>query len=375
MESERHLLNSSNRTRVGMRRSKALLLALVGAVAFSSTCNGPAASLFARSPKKKVLFQARGYELLMIEGKGKVPIPSLKFQQVPPKPLIVSGSGSIESGASKGELIGFPFTTQNAGTIQLGFPRIGGRLTVAVKDPPQDPDAEEMPSTREISYEQSAPGIGDITAKVRTNGEWGASISREVEDIGQFRGGFNSQLDWNLDLETSYDPVYGLTPSVTYGATQDGMRVKAHVEGDYEVKKNNLHASYTLQNIPGKYSPTEFLHDANLRLSTPNKRHTLEATASVDPQFSNSPVHSSFSYALQTSPATFEASIDQKRYRLKVKNSRAEVSAAIGYRSSSEESTQGKRPAELELRLGKVATQVRLDGNSKPRVRVEVSSR
>mmetsp|Transcript_71462 Transcript_71462/g.115296 ORF Transcript_71462/g.115296 Transcript_71462/m.115296 type:complete len:367 (+) Transcript_71462:94-1194(+) len=326
-----------------------------------------AVAIFAKGKNKKVLVQYKGFELLLFKGKGKVPIPSLKLQKIPLKPLSLGAAGSVESSMSIDDLQGFPFTTKNSGTLKIGFPRIAGRLQLRYEDPPRGADIEDAQPVLEASYEQKAAG-GEVAGKVRSNGEWSASFGREVEDVGHLRGGMNSVLDWNVDLDTSYAPVLKgrVTPTVSYGATQDGMRVHARADG-YPAK--GVKAFYAVQNIPGKYAPADFLHNAQVTASSADLKHTVEAAGSYDRKFPKLPVRGSLKYVRRTRPATMEASVDFERYRLRARSNLGEVTAAVG-RTADE---NGGRPAELELRAGKVAAVAMLEpGSSKPRMRLDI---
>jgi len=298
------------------------------------------------------LLQAQGYELLLHRGKGKVPIPSLQLRKTPKKPLSLAVGGSVDSSVENKDLLGFPFTTQNTGVLQIGFPRVSGRLQLSVEDPASGSD-EEQQGSMELSYLQQL-GDGEFAGKLRSNGEWSASLAKEVEEIGNFRGSLNSQLDWSADLDTSYPAVKGLVPSVTYGANQDGMRVHASVSGD--LKKRNIHGSYSLRNIPGKYAPTEFIHEAKVKVSSAGSRHQLEAVGNYDRNFLKIPVRGSLTYGLHTRPAVLEASVDFDRYRLRAQTLRAQAMAAVA-RVPDE---NGQRPAELELKVGKVSASAQL---------------
>eukprot|EP00440_Ansanella_granifera_P037100 gb/GFBE01040262.1/.p1 GENE.gb/GFBE01040262.1/~~gb/GFBE01040262.1/.p1 ORF type:complete len:367 (+),score=63.19 gb/GFBE01040262.1/:1-1101(+) len=338
--------------------------ALVGLLSPWEQIPGPAALLGRSSRSKKVLFQARGYELLVCKGKGKLPLPSLQFRKVPKQLVAFAAGGSVASSASKSDVLGFPFTTQNVGVLQISLPRLGGRLRLTSEDPPSGPAAEETPGSSEVFYEQHAQGLGEISGRVRSNGEWNVALSHEVEDIGRFRGSVNSQLDWSVDLDTTYPPVKGMTPSVTYGATQDGMRVNAKVEG--QVAKN-VNVAYAAQNAPGKYAPADILHDGKVKVSS--GKHSVEVSGSYDRKFSKIPVRGSLSYTLETTPVTLDASVDFDKYRLRARGARGQVAAAVGRQADE----SGHRPAEVEVKVGKVSAVTSLEaGSSEPRIRLSL---
>jgi len=343
--------------------AKALvMLALLAVCTWASQAQGVAALLGGGKGKRtKVLLRAQGFELLFRRGKGKIPIPSLQLRRTPKQPLSLAVGGSVESGMSTGDLLGFPFTTQNNGILQIGFPRFSGRLQLSVEDPASSADDDGQGAV-DLSYVQTL-GAGEFAGKLRSNGEWSASVAREVEDIGHFRGSLNSVLDWSADLDQSYPAVKGFVPSVTYGATQDGMRVRASLEGDL---KKNVHGSYSLRNIPGKYAPMDIIHQAKVKVSSADSRHTLEAVGNYDRKFLKIPVRGSLTYGLKTRPATLEASVDFDRYRLRAQTSRVQASAAVA-RAPDE---KGQRAAELELKVGKVSASAQLPSR---RVRVNMN--
>lgn len=310
------------------------------------------------------MFQYRDYEVLWRpRRKGQV-LPRVELRKTPPSPLAPGPLSMDVEGPLGRDFAGFPFTTRNVGSVQLKFPRIAGALKLSLEDPATGAsvDGEEQQPAAEASYEQRVPGIGDVSVRGRSNGEWGASFSREVEDIGRLSGMVNSQLDWSIDLDSAYPPVRGLVPSITYGATQDGMRVRVAAEGKLD---KNLHGSYVVQNEAGQYSPADLRHDAKLTLSSGSKRHVLEAQGSYDRKLAQVPVRGSLAVSTQMKPMTFGASVDFDRYRLRAAAGPAQVVAAVARKA--EES--GSRPAELELKLGKVSA-VALLGRAEPRLRL-----
>mmetsp|Transcript_77257 Transcript_77257/g.136340 ORF Transcript_77257/g.136340 Transcript_77257/m.136340 type:complete len:369 (+) Transcript_77257:74-1180(+) len=337
----------------------ALFGAALSACSMASQAQGLAALLGRGKPKRtKVLLEAQGFQLLFHRGKGKVPLPWVQLRRTPKKPVSFAVGGSVESGMSTKDALGFPFTTQNNGILQIGFPRFSGRLQLSMEDPASTAD-DDAQGSMELSYLQAlgpgrfGAGAGEFGGKLRGNGEWSASFAREVEDIGKFRGSLNSQLDWSADLDQSYPAVKGMVPSVTYGATQDGMRVRASVDGDL---KKNVHGSYSLRNIPGKYAPMDFIHEAKVKVGSSGARQTLEAVGSYDRKFAKLPVRGSLTYSLKTRPATLEASVDFDRYRLRAQTARAQAAAAVA-RVPDE---NGQRAAEVELKVGKVSAVAQL---------------
>lgn len=316
-------------------------------------------SFLNRNNKKKVLFSARGYELVAFPSKGKVPIPSLKFRKIPLKPLTLAVSGSAEGSFEKSALTGFPYSTDNAAALLLGLPRLGGRLTLGMDAPAVNSESEDSNHV-EAGYEQSLPGGGSVAARLRSNGEWGASFRHEVEDVGIVSGGLNSQLDWNLDLNPTYAPVRGFTPSVAYGATQDGIHLRGRVDKDFSP---HWHGSYGLQNIPGKYSPVDFVHDSTISFTA--GRHTIQASAAYDRQMLKSPLTGTLAYTLQTRPVTLQALMDGQQYALAAHSGRKSIAATLGRPNE-----EGQRSSQVQLQLGQVAATVKMEGSSKPRLRL-----
>ncbi|CAL1173919.1 unnamed protein product [Cladocopium goreaui] len=351
-----------------MRRRRSCHLAKIGKVtillqlcllALCSIYEAPAQLFLNRGNKQKVLLQARGYELVMFPSKGKVPIPTLKFRKIPLKPLTLMVSGSTDGSLDKSALTGFPYSTDNAASLLLGFPRLGGQLSLGMDAPAVNSDSDDS-NHLEAAYEQRLPGGGRVAARLRSNGEWGASFRHEVEDMGTVSGGLNSQLDWNLDLNTSYAPVRGFTPSVAYGATQDGVHLRGRVDKDFSP---HWHGSYGLQNIPGKYSPVDFVHDSTITLSA--GRHTIQASAAYDRQMLKSPLTGAISYTLTTRPVTLHALMDGSQYALAAQSGRKSLAATLGRPNE-----EGQRSSQVELRFGQVAATMKKEGSSKPRIRL-----
>lgn len=315
-----------------------------------------------------MLFTYRDYELVVRRQKSQV-LPRVQVRKTPPAPVQLHLAGTAVEGPVDKTLVGFPFTTDNNAAVHVHFPRIYGCLKLRLQDPPAESDLDEMQRALEACYEQSIKGVGDFSANMKTTGEWAATFKTEVEDVGDVSGSLNSQLDWNVDLDTTYPPVHGFVPSVTYGATQDGMRFHARATGPLS---KNLQGTYEIQNEPGKYSPSEFRQDATLTLSsTPPKggveQHTLELHGTYDRTLPKVPYRGSVSYTARLKPATLKASLGDDWYRLRAETERGEIGAF--YTRNAEIS----RPTELELKVGKVSAVAQLgrDRETVPRMRIE----
>jgi len=315
-----------------------------------------------------VLFTYRDYELVVRQRKAQV-LPRFQLRKTPPAPIALSVASSGVEGPVDKSLAGFPFTTANNAAINLDFPRISSCLRLRLQDPPAESDLDDMQRALEACYEQSISGIGEFAANVKTTGEWAASFKHEVEDIGDLSGSFNSQLDWNLALDTTYPPIYGFVPTVTYGATQDGMRFHARATGPLYT---NLRGTYEIQNEPGKYSPAEFRQDATLTFaSTPPKggveQHSLELHGTYDRTLPKVPYRGSVSYTARLKPATLKASMGDDWYRLRAQTAHGEIGASFT------RNAEINRPTQLELKLGKVSAVAQLgrDRETVPRMRIE----
>lgn len=314
--------------------------------------------------RQKVLFSYRDYELIYRPRRKGQFLPRIQLQKIPPRPLGLGPMTSSVDGPMDKEFAGFPFTTNNKGSMQVLFPRLGSSMRLSIEDPvtaASSDSEEEVQKTLEAAYDQKVPGVGDVTVRARANGEWGASFAREVEDLGKLTGNVNSQLDWNLDLEQSYPAFKGMATSASYGATQDGMRARAKVEKEL---RRNLYGSYAVGNEAGQYSPAGFQHDASLTLSSGKGHHVLEAQGTYNRKFNQVPVRGSLQYRAQLRPVALEASVDFDRYHLRAKASHAQIAAAVDRVEK-----DGVRPAEVELRLGK-ASATALLGGDRPRLRL-----
>mmetsp|Transcript_3042 Transcript_3042/g.7603 ORF Transcript_3042/g.7603 Transcript_3042/m.7603 type:complete len:367 (+) Transcript_3042:60-1160(+) len=362
-----------SRSQLPLLAAAAALLAALGPTALPSH----EALAFAKKSKfgkPKVLYRYGEYELKYLpKGPGKGPtshVPRLKIMKIPPKAMSFSGlSGSVESDLDR-QLLTFPITTHNTAGLQLRFPRLNGALKISATDPPASLDVDEAAKAVEANYDQIVSGVGEFGVQLRSNGEWGVSFSRQVEDLGFLRTTLNSQLDWSADLERTYPAVVkGVVPTVNYGATQDGMRVKAKFDRSFADK--GVHTSYTMQNVAGKYAPADLMHEARAIASLGGGR--LTATTSYDRRNSKVPVRGSLAYAAKLRAAALEASVDFDRLRLKASAKGVQVTAAIGTRASLDDAKSGihGRPAELELKVGKVSASAKLR-EGKPRVRLDV---
>jgi len=376
-----HRVLSPRRLRRGSGGRVALLLAAVGLLpvalgpwALSEAAAGSTQALTLPEWKEnKVLFTHSGYELRVMPRKTKnkvgKAIPKVLFREIPPQPVsLVSAMGSVESEMDK-EMMGFPFTTDNAGSLAVGFPRVKGLLKLSLQDPPVSAELEDAVKAAELSYEQRVKGVGHVGARVKSNGEWTASVDRMVEDIGHLHTTLNSQLDWSVDLDTSYAPVKGISPAVSYGATQDGMRVRAKLNG---VVAQGTTGMYQVQNLPGKYTPMDLVHDARLEYSSASGRQSVTAEGQYDRRLPKRPIKGTLSYAVHTSPVTLTAAVDFERARLKAATRFGQVTAAVGLKAPAK--GEGQRPAEIGVKLGPVSAQARLNGSRKPRLRLELAA-
>jgi len=326
--------------------------------------NLPTAGLFSRSRQEYFRYQIKDYELALY--KGKV-IPRLSFRKIPARPVnIASISSSVESTADK-EMSGFPFTTMNTGSIQFGFPRVDGKLKLSMEDPPLSADAEDTAKVVDLEYAQTVPGLGDVTAKARSTGEWGASLTRDIEEVGKLRGSLNSQFDWSIYLDKTYTPVKRITPSFTYGATQDGLYVRAQMDAALD---KAAAAMYSVQNAPGKTSPSELQHDCKLSLSSSSNRHVLEMKGLYSSKLPKMPFRGSLTYLTKIRSGTLEATVDFDNYHLKCLMPYGQVAAKIARVMEDD-----ARPIEVDLRLGKVSAKASMKGGSEsPRVRLGFGS-
>jgi len=361
--------SSAQRKRRLFQVAAVLALVCVSALSLQQVPEAMASiSLRPRNSWSKVLFTYRDYELVVRQQKAQV-VPRFQLRKTPPAPVTLSLASSGVAGPVDKSLVGFPFTTDNNAAVDMHFPRISSCLKLRLQDPSAESDLEDMQRAVEACYEQSIPGIGEFAANVKTTNEWDVSFKHEVEDIGDLSGSFNSQRDWKIDLDTTYPPIHGFVPSVTYGATEDGMRFHARANGPLY---KNLRGTYEIQNEPGKYSPTEFRQDATLTLSsTPPKggieQHTLELHGTYDRTLPKVPYRGSASYTARLKPATLKASLGDDWYRLRAQTAHAEIGASFS------RNAEISRPTELELKLGKVSAVASLgrDKETVPRMRIE----
>lgn len=330
-------------------------------------------------PKKtvsKVLYAVGGYELLFRQKKRSI-IPSLSIRETPPKPLELSTVSAALEGTVE-ELRGFPFTTSNAGGLKVAFPRVHGHLGVSLVDPPASLDYDDAQQAVQLSYGQRFPVLGDLQVNVLSSGDWDANFSREIEDVGQLSGTLDAQLDWTMDLLTKYAAFRGVTPTVTYGANQEGMSVTAGFDKDLT---KNVHGSYAIGNLPGKYNPADFVHDCKVVLSSEGSskskkkkdaeealRQSVEVQGAYDRRLPNVPLRGSLAYTASLRGGELAASVDLDRYRLRCSTPHGQVSFAID--TTAGESGDG-RAKELALKLGKISAAASLV-NQEPRFRFSV---
>jgi len=321
-----------------------------------------------------VLAQYSGWEVVAQTGKGQGPlavIPRVMLRRTPPPPVKVdSFSGTTDGVADAKELKGFPFTTRNKASVAIGFPRMRSKVGLSIDQPPQSAEESARPSAA-LSLEQRAgPARGEL--RLRSTGDWDLSADAEVEELGgTLRSTLRSDLDWSMDLETSYPLARGTSAAVTYGATQDGMYVKGQFAGSATpVKKRDLKAdySYMVENRAGKYSPRDLLHSAVAKLQAGDGRHQLQVKGDYNRRYPKMPVRGSVALSSRNGPLTLEASADFRRYRLRGATKHAEVAVA-----QDRQHEEGEAPLrELELRvlgLSAIATA----GPGKPRVRLGVA--
>lgn len=364
------------RSRQRSGRGKAALLLAAAGLALSPWGLGEAESAQAvvlpELKSEKVLFTGQGYELKLQPRKTKSPlkvIPKVVFRKIPAQMLkFVSASSSVESELGK-DLAGFPFTTNNKGSIAMGFPRVNGVVKLSLEDPPIGADEDAAGGGAEVSYEQTIKGVGQVGARVSSKGDWTATWNRKVEDVGNLHTSVNNQLDWTADLDTAYPAFKGVKPTVSYGATQDGMRVKAKVEG---APVANTYGSYQVQNEAGKYQPRDLVHDA--RLVYTSGPSSVQADGKYDRSLPNRPYRGSLSYVLRAAPATLTASVDFDRYRLKAATDKATLTAAVATKAGDGNGFLGGRTTELGMKMGPVAAEAVLKGSKKPRVRFQVGA-
>lgn len=310
-----------------------------------------------RMGRSKVLFEYRDYQLVVILKKRTL-IPQIFVRPTPPPPVALKAPGFAVEG-EMASLRGFPFTTTNKGSVQIGFPKVEGKLRITLKDPPASLDAEDSRPSLEVSYAQKVPGLDEASVSI-SNGDWKATFAKNLEDIGNVHGWVDSQLDWRADLDTSYPPVKGVTPSVTYSATQDGMALKAKVQGALHAK---IHGSYEVGNSPGKYAPVDFRHDATVTATS--GAHTLAMQGIYDRRLPKLPVWGALRYKTNIKGAELEGSVDSDRYRLSASRGGARMSA-----SAVRKGAIAAKPVDLEVQLGQVAASAHLVEGAEPRFRL-----
>lgn len=267
-------------------------------------------------------------------------VPQLDFRKTPLKAVSFTGaSASVHGELSGSSFRGFPYTTRNLASISLGLPAMDAKLQIALEDAATAGGDIESPQTAaELTYEQQVAGLGSIGLRARSSGDWAATLGRAVEDIGFVNGSFNSNLDWSLDLEQAYPDVKGISPSLTFGATQDGVRVKGVVDADLT---KSIHGSYAVSNTAGKYSPATLIHET--RLTMARGPHTLEAEAAYNRDFAKIPFKGSVAYSVKVKPGTLQARLYH--------DSRYDVVAKAKYLQAGLSGQLGSKPR-LSLELG-----------------------
>eukprot|EP00929_Paragymnodinium_shiwhaense_P108698 TRINITY_DN75023_c0_g1_i1.p1 TRINITY_DN75023_c0_g1~~TRINITY_DN75023_c0_g1_i1.p1 ORF type:complete len:429 (-),score=102.87 TRINITY_DN75023_c0_g1_i1:119-1327(-) len=332
-------------------------------------------------PKKsrtKVLLTAGGWELVFKQKKRQI-MPSFGLRETPPNRVEMGRLMAAVEGTTE-ELKGFPFTSSNAGALQIDFPRVEGHLGVSLVDPPANLDYDEAKQAVQVSYGQRLPVVGDLQVNVLSSGDWNANFSRDLEEIGYLKGTLDAQLDWTMDLETQYKPFRGVTPTITYGANQEGMKVQAKLARQLG---NHVHGSYAVGNLPGKYAPTDFVHDCKVVLASESAdgkkkkkdaedglRHTMEFQGAYDRRLPNVPVRGSVAYTASFRDNSLEASMDLDRYRLRCSTPRGQVSFALAAKKSEDSEDRQK---EMALQIGKVSAAATLV-NKEPRLRFSVGN-
>jgi len=317
-----------------------------------------------RGPAKarsKTLLQYRDYEAILYQGRRKL-IPRFILRPIPPKPVTLQSLGGSVDGDAEA-LKGFPYSSMNKGELIIGFPRMDGYLGVSLQDPPLTLDLDEQRREAEVSYGSDIPNIGKVDAKLRSSGDWSANLERELEDVGLLTGSMDSQSDWSVDLEKSYETFrfksVGVTPTVKYGATQDGMRVAAKFESPVG---SSATGEYVVSNVAGKYSPSDFLHDCKIVGKAGD--HSLTAQAKYDRRLPKIPLRASLAYVGKFGPAGLQAVVGYDDLRLLCSVPHAQVSAKVARQAMQD----GTRPAEVELQVGQASIVAKLVDDKPPRL-------
>merc|ERR1711933_637934 len=147
-----------------------------------------------------------------------------------------------------------------------------------------------------------------------------------------------------------------------------GMRFRIRL--DRTSLRGMLLGSYTVENLPGKYSPHDFIHNFKFDLAPAGSRHSLEMEATYNNKFLELPVRGSMKYLAKARPISFEASVDFARYMLRMFTRRAEVILALGTEAAGKGGFLDGRPAEVQARVGKVTAGARWVDGKKPHVRL-----
>mmetsp|Transcript_61048 Transcript_61048/g.128994 ORF Transcript_61048/g.128994 Transcript_61048/m.128994 type:complete len:387 (+) Transcript_61048:107-1267(+) len=369
------------------KSSRLLTVALAVAACYICTClRGSEDEAFslkrqrkAAGPVPKVLYRYGDYELKYVpRGTGSgflANIPRVTVEKILPPLLSFRSLVGAMEGSWDREIQALPDPTQNTAGIRVDFPRVQGKLMVAATDPSGNLDADPATKVLQANYEQPVSGLGDLGLQVRSNGDWGGTLTKEVKDFGLVRTAISSDSDWSATVERTYQPVQGVTPTLNYGATQDGVRVKAKF--DKASKDKRIRGTYVVQNPPGLYGFEDLIHDARVEATDFfDGRHSLEVAGKIDRDLPKQPWRGSLKYKVKTRPGDLEGSLDMDRVRLKASNERGQVMAAVGTRANLMDPNSGiaGRPAELELQVGnhpKVIASAKLR-EGPPKVRLDV---
>mmetsp|Transcript_137108 Transcript_137108/g.238304 ORF Transcript_137108/g.238304 Transcript_137108/m.238304 type:complete len:355 (-) Transcript_137108:91-1155(-) len=337
-------------------RRVAGLLLCIAVPLLTSSLGGPSAFIdkLIKIKGDGVLFRYQDYELRLSEA-----FPYLTLQRVPLRPISLSFVTSQEG--TLDDFRGYPSLTKNSGTLSVDVARpVQSKLSVSYEDPP-----DAAPQVGTVLYQQRVPGIGDLSSKVNSMGEWALGLKRRLWGLGELSGVVDSEFDWSVALDKTYPALGGVRPSVSYGATQDGMRMNVTLDTSPD---KNAHARYSVRNLPGQYQPADLIHTGKLALAAAERAHVLEAEGTYDHRFSKMPVRGSLSYTARTRPGQLRASVDFDRYRLSAQSLGAEVAASIARTPTQD----GVRPKELEFKTPKLTAAASF-ARGKPRLRVNTA--
>eukprot|EP00927_Polykrikos_kofoidii_P051952 TRINITY_DN45726_c0_g1_i1.p1 TRINITY_DN45726_c0_g1~~TRINITY_DN45726_c0_g1_i1.p1 ORF type:complete len:428 (+),score=68.82 TRINITY_DN45726_c0_g1_i1:63-1286(+) len=334
---------------------------------FREKARATSTRFFAGSSKARTqtLVTARGYQLVLRQNRGQL-FPRIKLRPVLPKPVsLTSLSASVDGGVD--DLRGFPFTTSNRGRIKLAFDRIGGELIAVAEDPTVSLDSDDAKRVGEVSYRQRIPAGGDVSLRARTDGDWAANFSGNVEDVGFLSGSLDQQLDWSLNLEKEYSHVKGFVPTASYGATQDGMRVRAELAGQLPSKQGvPVNASYAIGNLPGQYAPADFVHECAVKMAFANRRYSLESRGEYNRRLAKSPIRGSLACSARVKRAAIEGYLDFDRCHFLCQLPRGLVRVATAV-------NDGDSLKEFEVQFDKLSATALLV-NSRPRIHLRFDS-